>query len=115
LVHRNDRGELAGVAVLFHAGPPNAGIATIEASAPAKAGTSQSIETPIAELGPPPEGRACYRYSGSLTTPSRTEGVSWLIVESVASVSEEQVRIFTKLIGEDARGPQPLNGRLVVH
>jgi carbonic anhydrase len=114
-VHRNDRGELAVVAVLYRAGLPNPGIAKIEGSAPAKTGASQPIDSPIADLGVVPEGRAYYRYSGSLTTPPCTEGVVWLVLQSVASVSDEQVAIFTKLIGESARSPQPLNGRLVVY
>jgi carbonic anhydrase len=114
-VHRNDRGELAVVAVLFRNGPRSHGIATIEASAPAKPGMSEPLDTPIAELGIMPEKTAHYRYSGSLTTPPCTEGVLWLVIEAIGSVSSEQVGKFVKLIGEDARGPQPLNGRRVVH
>jgi carbonic anhydrase len=114
-VHQNDRGELAVVAVLFREGPRSHGIATIEASAPAKVGTSKSLDTSIADLKIMPEGGAHYRYSGSLTTPPCTEGVRWLVVKEAGAVSREQVEQFVKLIGEDARGPQPLNGRRVVH
>jgi carbonic anhydrase len=88
---------------------------TIGATAPAKAGTSKLLDTPIAKLEIMPEKTAHYRYSGSLTTPPCTEGVVWLVAKEVGSVSKEQVEKFVKLIGEDARGPQPLNGRLVVH
>jgi carbonic anhydrase len=108
-------GELAVVAVLFREGPRSHGIATIEASAPAKVGTSKSLDTSIADLKIMPEGGAHYRYSGSLTTPPCTEGVRWLVVKEAGAVSREQVEQFVKLIGEDARGPQPLNGRRVVH
>jgi carbonic anhydrase len=114
-VHQNDRGELAVVAVLFREGPRSHGIATVEASAPAKVGTSKPLDTPIADLKIMPEGGAHYRYSGSLTTPPCTEGVLWLVVKEAGAVSREQVEQFVKLIGEDARGPQPLNGRRVVH
>jgi carbonic anhydrase len=38
-----------------------------------------------------------------------------LVVKEAGSVFGEQVEKFVKLIGEDARGPQPLNGRRVVH
>ncbi len=115
LVHQNERGELAVVAVLFREGPRSHGIATIGASAPAKAGASKAIDTPIVDLEIVPKGRAYYRYSGSLTTPPCTEGVLWLILKATGFVSKEQVAVFVKLIGEDARDPQPLNGRLVVH
>jgi len=114
-VHQNNRGELAVVAVSFRDGPRNDGIATIGDSAPAKAGTSKPLDTPIAELEIMPASTAHYRYSGSLTTPPCTEGVLWLVLEATGSVSREQVDKFVKLIGEDARGPQPLNGRRVVH
>ncbi len=114
-VHKNDRGELAVVAVLFREGAPSDGIATIEASAPAKVGMSKALETLTASLEIMPENTAHYRYSGSLTTPPCTEGVTWLVVEAIGSVSKEQVEKFVAIIGEDARGPQPLNGRRVVH
>jgi carbonic anhydrase len=114
-VHRNDRGELAVVAVLFREGPRSHGLETIGVSAPAKAGRSEPIDTAIADLEVVPEGRAYYRYSGSLTTPPCTEGVLWLILKATGSVSSDQVEMFVKLIGEDARGPQPLNARRVLH
>jgi carbonic anhydrase len=114
-VHENERGELAVVAVLFHDGPHHPGLATIGTRAFIQAGKSHSIDVPIAELGIVPEGRTHYRYSGSLTTPPCTEGVLWLILKDTSSVSKEQVATFVKMIGEDARGAQPLNGRLVVH
>jgi carbonic anhydrase len=114
-VHRNDRGELAVVAVLFREGPRSHGIAMVESSAPAKAATSKPLDTSIADLKIMPENPTHYRYSGSLTTPPCTEGVRWFVVKEIGSVSGEQVEEFVKLIGEDARGPQPLNGRRVVH
>ena len=114
-VHENERGELAVVAVLFREGPHHRGLATIEARASLQAGKRHPIDTPIADLDIVPEGRAHYRYSGSLTTPPCTEGVMWLILKETGSVSKEQVATFVKMIGEDGRGPQPLNGRLVVH
>ena len=114
-VHKNDRGELASVAVLFREGAQNAGIATIEASAPAKAGMSEALDTRIASLDILPKNTAHYRYAGSLTTPPCTEGVHWLVIEAIGSVAREQVQKFVEIIGENARGPQPLNGRRVVH
>jgi carbonic anhydrase len=96
-------------------GPHHRGLSTIGVPAILQAGKSHPIDAPIANLGIVPEGRAHYRYSGSLTTPPCTEGVMWLILKETGSVSKEQVATFVKMIGEDARGPQPLNGRLVVH
>jgi carbonic anhydrase len=114
-VHQNDRGELAVVAILFRMGDRSRAMATIGAAAPEKAGTSKPLDTPIANLEIVPENTAHYRYNGSLTTPPCTEGVLWLVVKAVGSVSKEQVANFVRIIGEDARGPQPLNGRQVIH
>lgn len=113
-VHSNDRGELAVLAVLFHEGPANSGLATIGATAPRQVGRSEPLDAPVAELELVPETRAYYRYSGSLTTPPCTEGVIWLVLEATSTVAEAQVEGFVKLIGEDARPPQPLNGRVVL-
>jgi carbonic anhydrase len=77
-VHQNNRGELAVVAVLFRDGPRGHGLDTIGAPAPAKAGTSKPLDIPIADLEIMPEGRAHYRYSGSLTTlRARKEFSGW--------------------------------------
>ena len=114
-VHRNDQGELAVVAILFRLGDRSRTMATIGAAAPEKAGTSKPLDTSIAALEIVPKNTAHYRYSGSLTTPPCTEGVLWLVEKSIDSVSKEQVANFVRIIGEDARGPQPLNGRRIVH
>jgi carbonic anhydrase len=114
-VHQNDRGQLAVVAILFRQGDRSRAMATIGAAAPEKVGTSKPLDTRIANLEIVPENKGYYRYSGSLTTPPCTEGVLWLVLESIGSACREQVANFVRIIGEDARGPQPLHGRRVVH
>jgi carbonic anhydrase len=114
-VHENKRGELAVLAVLFREGPLHPGLATIGARASGQVGSSEPITLPVAELGIVPDEKAYYRYSGSLTTPPCTEGVLWLVLEATRSVASTQVERFVKLIGEDARPPQALNGRVVLH
>lgn len=61
--------------------------------------------------------RKYYRYMGSLTTPPCTEGVIWIIVNKVRTVSKEQVRRLMMAIydgvGKNARPTQDLNGRKV--
>jgi carbonic anhydrase len=39
----------------------------------------------------------------------------WFVLKATGSVYSEQVETFVKLIGEDARGPQPFHGRLVLY
>jgi len=114
-VHQNDQGELAVVGVLFRDGPRNEGLATIGGLAPTRVGESAPIAMRIVDLKIVPKESAYYRYSGSLTTPPCTEGILWLVLKTEMTISKDQVAGFVKHIGEDARGPQPLNGRLVVH
>jgi carbonic anhydrase len=112
-VHTNDRGEMAVLAVLFREGPANSGLARIGASR--QVGSSEPLDVAVAKLQIVPDTSAYYRYSGSLTTPPCTEGVLWLVLEATSTVAGPQVETFVKLIGEDARAPQPLNGRVVLH
>jgi carbonic anhydrase len=114
-VHQNERGELAVVGVLFREGAIEPGLAKIGASAPSSAGKSEAFVEPLDDLAILPNGRETYRYIGSLTTPPCTEGVRWLILEEIGSISPEQVENYVRLIGRDARDAQQLNGRQVVH
>jgi len=114
-VHQNGRGELAVLAVLFRDGPPHAGLAKIGETAPRQIGRSEPFDVSLADLGLVLTDRDYYRYSGSLTTPPCTEGVMWLVLKSTSHVARAQVEGFVQLIGKDAREPQPLNGRAILH
>jgi carbonic anhydrase len=115
LVHRNQRSELAVVAILFRYGEPNRSLTAIAASASFEIAKVVPLKIALEDLATAPPQERYYRYSGSPTTPPCTEGVRWYVLESTRSVSREQVSYFVDLIGEDARGPQPLNARLVLH
>lgn len=113
LVHRNDRGFLAVVAILFREGDWNAELERIGNAAP-EAGTSASLVLDFGELRLHRNHDSYYRYSGSLTTPPCSEGVRWYILKTAETVSPDQAANFVDFIGEDARGPRPLNARVVL-
>ena len=60
-----------------------------------------------------PQDRAYYTYMGSMTTPPCAEDMLWIVFRQPMSVSEEQVRIFTRLYRNNTRSIQPSNNRLV--
>jgi carbonic anhydrase len=61
-----------------------------------------------------PADRAKYfQYIGSLTTPPCTEGVVWIVLRQPVTASPEQIALFRKMVGMNARPVQPVNGRLI--
>jgi carbonic anhydrase len=61
----------------------------------------------------PRDTAAYYMYSGSVTAPPCTEGVTWFVLKKPITVSPAQISAFAKLYPDDVRPPQPLNGRVV--
>jgi carbonic anhydrase len=113
LVHRDDRGFLAVVAVLFRTGASNADLAKLGKSAPL-VGEAAPIDIDFGSLKLHRNHESYYRYSGSLTTPPCTEGVRWYVLKAAGTVAPERVENFVSWIGEDARSPQPINARVVL-
>jgi len=69
----------------------------------------------------PDDTSAFYRYSGSLTTPTCNEVVTWSLLHHPAGVSEAQLAALRALqdsdhtpMGDNFRAVQPLHGRKVV-
>jgi len=113
-VHRNARGQLAVMAVMFRLGEEHVDLRRIGAIASRQVGESLSIDIDLAKLSIHSEHAAYFRYNGSLTTPPCSEGIRWYVLKVASHISQEQVDSFVELIGEDARGPQPPNARLVL-
>lgn len=114
LVHQNAAGDLAVVGILFREGPANEPVNAIVDAAPEKPGEQFPMLMDLGKIDFSPDRLAYFRYSGSLTTPPCSEGVRWFVLQEPRTVSPEQVERFVELIGEDARGPQPLNARKVL-
>ena len=113
-VHQNENGELAVVAVLFRDGAWNSDLEKIGKAAPATVGQSAPINIRFEELKLHTGHDSYFRYNGSLTTPPCTEGIRWYVLKTPSTISTEQAANFVALIGDDARGPQPLNARIIL-
>ncbi len=115
-VHRSEDGELAVVTVLFEEGAANPELQRLWDYMPLDANDSmRSAEgvtfNPVSML---PVDRAKYlQYIGSLTTPPCTEGVVWIVLRQPVTASPEQIALFRKMVGMNARPVQPVNGRLI--
>lgn len=65
-----------------------------------------------------------WQYRGSLTTPPCSEGIKWVVLEQIQSISPEQLEGFTKYWADDPsfsqgkgnnRNVQPYNGRTIYY
>ena len=113
LVHQNDAGQLAVVAVLFKEGKANPALAKVFAAMPAEEGGKAPLEGGANAADLLPANQAYYSYMGSLTTPPCSEGVRWQVLKQPLELSREQLAAFRKLYPMNARPTQKLNGRKV--
>jgi carbonic anhydrase len=58
-----------------------------------------------------PPQRSYYTFSGSLTTPPCTEGVTWFVLKTPVEVAPAQIDAFGAVYPMNARPVQPLHGR----
>ena len=116
-VHKNSNGDIAVVGLLFQPGEQNAELELFGEAAPRQVGETAPFTHSLARTltMPTRDIRRYYRYSGSLTTPPCSEGLRWYVIPVAAAISTEQVDNYIALIGKDARGPQPINARIVLH
>ena len=113
LVHKDANGKLAVVAVLLKAGAANKLVDTLWKNAPhekEKQLAVAGVEVNAADLLPVNK-TSYYTFTGSLTTPPCSEGVTWFVLRTPTSISKDEVARFAKLYPMNARPTQPLNGR----
>jgi carbonic anhydrase len=114
LVHKNDEGQLAVVAVLLEPGESNALINKVWTYMPLD--TMDRVRMPQELLNMNellPQDQRYYQFMGSLTTPPCTEGVLWMVLKTPVQISRAQYKLFTQLYPQNARPVQALNGRPV--
>jgi carbonic anhydrase len=116
LVHKSADGNLAVVAVLLKAGQSNRLVETLWRNLPSKKESETAVagvEINAADLLPANRA-AYYTFTGSLTTPPCSEGVTWYVLKSPTPVSNAEVARFARLYPMNARPTQPLNGREIL-
>jgi len=114
LVHKNDAGQLAVVAVLLEQGEPNALIDKVWTYMPLDTNDQVRIPAGVIDMNEIlPADQRYYQYFGSLTTPPCSEGVLWLVIKQPLRISPEQFRLFSQQFPFNARPVQAVNGRPV--
>jgi len=115
LVHADQDGNLAVLAVMFIEGAANPVLEKVWAAMPPKAGDKNPLAAGTNAAGLLPRNRDYYRFNGSLTTPPCSEGVLWMVVKTPTTVSRAQIEQFRKTVGfANNRPVQPLNARPVL-
>jgi carbonic anhydrase len=115
-VNKDAAGHIAVLGVFVKAGAENKLLAPVFSSLPAKAtpaGThaGQPVQVDIAAVLP--KDHQAYVYSGSLTTPPCSEGVSWIVLAQPIEMSNGQIDAFKKIFHDNHRPVQNVGGREV--
>ena len=113
LVHRDDQGRLAVVAVLLQRGGAQPVVQAVWNNLPLEKGEEQPAPAPLDPAGLLPEDRRYYTYMGSLTTPPCSEGVLWMVLQQPVPLAAEQIDIFARLYPMNARPLQAAGDRLI--
>ncbi|MBM5570525.1 MULTISPECIES: carbonic anhydrase [Deefgea] len=116
LVHKNDAGQLAVVALLINQGSSdNEIIQKFWEKMPSNHNETRGydqIKYNVSDLLP--NNRSYWTLMGSLTTPPCSEGVRWLILKNPLQISAKQIARFKKEFPMNARPIQSLQQRAVL-
>ena len=115
LVHADQDGNLAVVAILLENGKNNPLIKELWNDLPKEKEKEERLDTiTINALNLLPADPSYYTFSGSLTTPPCSENVTWFVLKHPVTVTGEEIEQFAKLYRHDARPTQPLYDRVVL-
>lgn len=112
LVHQDQDGKLAVIAVLLDQGSENSLIKTLWSNLPQVKDRENVVDTvKINAVELLPQDKGYYTFAGSLTTPPCSEDVTWFVLKTPVQLSAEEIARFARLYPMNARPVQPLNGR----
>ena len=114
LVHKDEQGRLAVVAVLFEKGEKQPEVQQVWNNLPLERNQESAARTPLDLLGLLPVDRRYITYMGSLTTPPCSEGVQWIVMRQPVTLTAEQINIFARIYPMNARPLQSVAGRRII-
>ncbi|MCO6451398.1 MAG: carbonic anhydrase family protein [Caldilineales bacterium] len=111
-VHQNAQGKLAVVGTFLVDGAANAAYTPIFDNLPASESEPEAVPgAQVNAIDLMPGQKTYWRYSGSLTTPPCSEGVTWLVMNNPVEVSSEQIGAYTAIYDHNFRPTQAMNSR----
>lgn len=122
LVHQAEDGEIAVIGIIYKDGEDGEAddfLAKLMDGILALAADNDTTVQPVEDKVDPNDTQfdvsKYYRYDGSLTTPACTEGVNWIVIYQVKTVSDNQVSALQAAVhdgfGMNARPIQAINER----
>ena len=111
LVHRDAKGELAVIGVLFQRGSRHPIIDAVLKNVSNEIGKESDIPSNINLMDLLPKDKTHFQFMGSLTTPPCSEGVYWMVMKYPMEASSEQFNQCMKIMGKNNRPLQPLHSR----
>ena len=115
LVHADQEGHLAVVAVLLEKGADNPLLHELWSRLPEEKEKEEVLDNVRIDLATLlPANLGYYTFSGSLTTPPCSEDVTWFVLKHPVTVTAAEIEQFGKLYRHDARPTQPLYDRVVL-
>jgi carbonic anhydrase len=111
LVHKAADGSLGVVSVMIDEGRHNSNFDNVWNNLPLHAGDHKDVGVVMKAAQLLPDSKKYTTYSGSLTTPPCSEGVTWLVLNEPIEMSKKQIEAFGKIVEKNNRPVQPVNGR----
>lgn len=111
-VHKLGDNDLAVLGIFFKEGKSNPLFEKYLDNFPAEKGNFTAGDE-LDLMSILPGDLSYYTYNGSLTTPPCSEIVTWYVLKTPVEASREQIERFSKILHDNYRPTQPLNGRRV--
>jgi carbonic anhydrase len=114
LVHKDEQGRLAVVALLFDRGAAQPVLQRVWNNLPLEKNEELAARLPLELNALLPADRRYFTYMGSLTTPPCSEGVQWIVMREPVTASVEQIDLFARMYPMNARPLQASAGRRIM-
>ncbi|WP_392564806.1 carbonic anhydrase family protein [Orbus wheelerorum] len=113
-VHANKNGDLLVMAVMFDEGAENTSAEQLLSLLSEEENKPTNFDN-INISSFLPKDKSYYRFSGSLTTPPCSEGVTWIVLKHPMTLSKTEIDKFSHAFKHHNNRPiQPLNGRIII-